>query len=203
MKTFLKTLALLLSVLLLGGLFLLPKLEKDYEGIYRKTVRLHVLANSDSEEDQSLKLQVRDRVLAYVSPYLEDCRSKEESARILGELLPGIEETAREVLREKGAREEVTVALNEEYYPTRTYGDLSFPAGDYTSLRIFLGSGEGQNWWCVVFPPLCLNASAVSVKKEQADYSEKENALLEKKDSSNKVRFFFLDLAAKLRQLFD
>lgn len=203
MKTFFKTLALLLSLLLLGGLLLLPGLKKEYEGIYEKTIRLHVLANSDSEEDQKLKLQVRDQVLAYVSPYLEDCLSKEESARILKELLPGIEETARQVLRKEGAGEEVSVALSEEFYPTRTYGELSFPAGDYTSLRIFLGSGEGQNWWCVVFPPLCLDSSKVRVEEEKAGYTEEETALLAGKDGSSKVRFFFLDLAAKLRRLFD
>lgn len=201
MKTFFKTLALLLSLLLLGGLLLLPGLKKEYEGIYEKTIRLHVLANSDSEEDQKLKLQVRDQVLAYVSPYLEDCPSKEESARILKELLPGIEETAREVLRKEGAGEEVSVALSEEFYPTRTYGELSFPAGDYTSLRIFLGSGEGQNWWCVVFPPLCF--SSVSEQSEAAlrsGLTEDDLALLTGEDQGYVFRFQCLEWFGQLKQ---
>ena len=162
------------------------------------------LANSDSEEDQKLKLQVRDQVLAYVSPYLEDCPSKEESARILKELLPGIEETAREVLRKEGAGEEVSVALSEEFYPTRTYGELSFPAGDYTSLRIFLGSGEGQNWWCVVFPPLCLDSSKVRAeeKKGQAIPKRKRRSLQER-TAAPRCASFSWNLAAKLRRLFD
>ncbi len=203
MKTIFKAIALFLSLLLLGGLLLLPGLRKEYEGIYEKTIRLHVLANSDSEEDQNLKLKVRDQVLAYVSPYLEDSTSKEESARILKELLPGIKETARGVLCKEGAGEEVSVTLSKEFYPTRIYGERSFPAGDYTSLRIFLGSGEGKNWWCVVFPPLCLDSSKVQTGEEKAGYTEEETALLTGKDGRSKVRFFFLDLAAKIRQFFD
>ena len=201
MKTFFKTLALLLSLLLLGGLLLLPGLKKEYEGIYEKTIRLHVLANSDSEEDQKLKLQVRDQVLAYVSPYLEDCPSKEESARILKELLPGIEETAREVLRKEGAGEEVSVALSEEFYPTRTYGELSFPAGDYTSLRIFLGSGEGQNWWCVVFPPFCLGSVTETAAQAAAEggFSQEEIALLTGEEGGYVVKFKAIELWEQLR----
>mgnify|MGYP000378052821 CR=1 FL=1 len=203
MKTFFKTLALLLSLLLLGGLLLLPGLKKEYEGIYEKTIRLHVLANSDSEEDQKLKLQVRDQVLAYVSPYLEDCLSKEESARILKELLPGIEETARQVLRKEGAGEEVSVALSEEFYPTRTYGELSFPAGDYTSLRIFLGSGEGQNWWCVVFPALCLPAAQEDVAEvcRQAGLTQQEISVLTEDTGEVELEFRTLEWLGKLKKM--
>ena len=181
----------------------LATMKKEYEGIYEKTIRLHVLANSDSEEDQKLKLQVRDQVLAYVSPYLEDCPSKEESARILKELLPEIEETAREVLRKEGAGEEVSVALSEEFYPTRTYGELSFPAGDYTSLRIFLGSGEGQNWWCVVFPALCLPAAEEDFTEacRAAGLTDQEISVLTEDTGEVELEFRTLEWLGKLKKM--
>lgn len=189
--------------LILAGTVVLPSVEASYGGIYEKTVRLHILAHSDDGEDQALKLKVRDEVLALVSPKLENSTSEEESERILKNMLPEIEECAKKTLEKEGSAQSVSAVLGKEYYPTRDYDGLSFPAGEYTSLRIFLGSGEGQNWWCVVYPPICLDAASASANMEKAGYTEKETALVEKKDEGYKVRFFLLDLAAKIRKLFD
>ncbi len=146
-----------LCVLLMALSFLPVHGERE---IYDTVVRLHVLANSDSPEDQSLKLRVRDAVLAVSTPLVEDCRSQEETVSVLQTHMADLEEAALAVIREAGREDSVTVCLGEEEYPTRTYESCCFPAGTYVSLRILIGEGAGQNWWCVLFPPLCLSAAS-------------------------------------------
>ena len=124
-----------------------------------KLVRLHVLAASDSEADQQMKLRVRDSVLRFVAPALEHCETQSEAVSVLAPLLPEIEAAAEETLRSLGNTETVTALLSEEAYPIREYDTFSLPAGTYESLRVLIGPGEGHNWWCVVFPPLCLSAA--------------------------------------------
>ena len=132
------------------------------EEIYDKVVRLHVLANSDSEEDQSVKLAVRDAILEVTVPLLQNCQTKEEAVQLLEENRTLLTETAQTVLREEGFDDSVSIEMGLEDYPTRTYDSLCFPAGEYISMRISLGEGEGQNWWCCLFPPLCLGAATVN-----------------------------------------
>lgn len=135
--------------------------------VYDNVLRLHVIANSDSDEDQALKLKVRDAVLAKSEELLGDCQTRDEAIALTKEHLSELEATAREVLRAEGCEYSVRVALGEEVYPTRNYESLSFPSGSYLSLRIILGEGEGKNWWCVLYPPMCL--SAASAKETQED----------------------------------
>ena len=137
------------------------------EQIYNKVVRLHVLANSDSEEDQAVKLAVRDAILDVTVPLLQDCKSKEDAVALLEENRPMLTGTAQAVLQKEGFDQVVTIEMGLEDYPTRTYDSLCFPAGEYVSMRINIGEGEGQNWWCCVFPPLCLGAATVSEKKAE------------------------------------
>ena len=138
------------------------------EKIYESVVRLHVLANSDSEEDQALKLKVRDAVLAYTSPRVIDSTSREEAIEILKGELGEIEQVARDVILEEGYDYSVEVTLTLEDYPTRNYESMSFPSGEYVSLRVLIGEAEGQNWWCVLFPPLCLSAASEKTANEEA-----------------------------------
>ena len=135
-------LALTVSVLPVGG-------EQE---IYDRLIRLHVLANSDSEEDQALKLTVRDAVLA-------DCETRSEALRLLTQNRTLLQETAQRCVEEQGYSYSVSVSIGKEYYPTREYEALRLPAGVYDSVRILIGEAEGKNWWCVLFPPLCLNAA--------------------------------------------
>ena len=128
--------------------------------IYDSVVRLHVLANSDTEEDQALKLKVRDEVLRVTGPMLEGCESREQAERILEENADKIASAAQAVVREQGYDYPVTVLLGKEEYPTRNYENCCFPSGTYVSLRVCIGEAEGQNWWCVLFPPLCLSAAS-------------------------------------------
>ncbi len=137
------------------------------EKIYDSVVRLHVLANSDSEEDQALKLKVRDRVLEISQPILSECTDKESAEKLLEGSLEQIKQAARQVVLEQGYDYSVSVILCEEDYPERSYDGFCFPGGKYMSLRVCLGEAEGKNWWCVVFPPLCM--SAASVTKQQAE----------------------------------
>ena len=146
--------AFFLSLALYSLLALLPvegQQGQPVEGV----VRFHVIANSDSSADQELKLAVRDEVLAYLRPELEDVQDKETAAQVIQSRLPQIEEVAVGVLRSQGCGDQVKAYYGVFDFPARTYGEKTFPEGKYEALRIVLGAGEGKNWWCCLFPPLC------------------------------------------------
>lgn len=127
--------------------------------IYDSVVRLHVLANSDSEEDQALKLKVRDAVLKASAGIINGCSEISEAEKCISDNIDVIRNTALDCVRENGYDYNVTVDLGEEVYPTKKYESFCFPSGKYLSLRVMIGEAEGQNWWCVLFPPLCLSAA--------------------------------------------
>ena len=150
----------------LAVLFALPCLPVHGEAeIYGKVLRLHVIAASDSKEDQSIKLSVRDALLRVIPELLGDCRTLEEAVAAAGEGREELLSAARGELSRLGAEYGASLTLGEEYYPTREYDGLRLPAGRYTSLRVVLGDGQGKNWWCVLFPSLCLSAAKRSAAK--------------------------------------
>ena len=168
------------------------------EKIYESVVRLHVLANSDSEEDQALKLTVRDAILAYTSPKVIDSASREEAIEILENELAEIEKIAERVVEEQGYAYPVEVTLTLEEYPTRNYESMSFPSGEYVSLRVLIGEAEGQNWWCVLFPPLCLSAASEKAENEEAFIavglnSEQYKIITETDETKYYLRFKILE----------
>ncbi|HWR05230.1 stage II sporulation protein R [Sporomusa sp.] len=118
-------------------------------------VRLHILANSDSTEDQRLKLKVRDAVIAYLTPYVQEVSDAQEANNIIASHQENIIMVAKKVLGENGVNYPVAVQMGTFEFPVRTYGSLELPAGEYQAVRILLGQAAGQNWWCVLFPPLC------------------------------------------------
>ena len=120
-----------------------------------KLVRLHVVANSDSEADQALKLRVRDAVLDFLRPRLEGVEDAETAREIIADSLPAIESAAREIIDGEEAPYAVAATLCREDFPTTEYDNFSLPAGEYLSLRVKIGAAAGHNWWCVVFPPIC------------------------------------------------
>lgn len=132
--------------------------QRTQKEITGQMVRLHVLAVDDSDTEQAVKLMVRDKVLEYLRPVLENTENAEDAQEIIGASLENIRSAA---LTAADGRE-VTVSLSEEYYPTRQYDGFSLPAGKYNSLRVVLGEGKGHNWWCVVYPPLCITAAEAS-----------------------------------------
>ena len=119
-------------------------------------IRLHVLAVDDSAAEQALKLRVRDAVLDFLAPRLEEAADRAEAEEILARSLPELRAASAAAAEGRA----VTVTLTREYYPTRDYGPFALPAGEYESLRVILGEGGGHNWWCVVFPPICLGAES-------------------------------------------
>lgn len=133
-------------------------------------VRLHVIAADNSAPEQAIKLEVRDSVLEYLEPKLESAASAAGAREIIASELEGIASAAERSARGRA----VTVTLGEEYYPTREYESFSLPAGRYQSLRVTLGEGEGRNWWCVVFPPLCLAAAEEESAFESLDDGSRE-----------------------------
>ena len=168
------------------------------EKIYESVVRLHVLANSDSEEDQTLKLKVRDAILSYVSPLVIDSQCKEAAIEILQGELENIEKEAKRIVVEQGYEYNVEVTLTLEDYPTRNYEAMSFPSGEYVSLRVLIGEAEGQNWWCVLFPPLCLSAASEKAENEEAFIavglnSDQYKIITESEDMTYYLRFKILE----------
>jgi stage II sporulation protein R len=127
-------------------------------------IRLHILANSDSQADQQLKYMVRDQVIEEMSIKFKDSQSLGESRQIIRDNLPLLEQTARETLKKLGSSYDVRAAYGVFSFPTRYYGDFTLPAGEYEAVRLIIGNGEGANWWCVLFPPLCF----VSGEKQNA-----------------------------------
>jgi len=121
-----------------------------------KPLRLHVIANSDSTADQAVKLEVRDSILKYTEKGILDCHNEPEAESYIAKNLPGIEQQANLVLKQKGFDYSAKVTLGISDFPEKTYGTAVYPAGKYEALKVTLGRGEGKNWWCVVFPPLCL-----------------------------------------------
>ena len=179
---------------------LCASLQAQQQRLAEKLIRLHVVANSDTREDQRVKLLVRDAVLETANGLLRDAQNPEAA---LQTGLPELERAANEKLASLGCEETASVSLRRELFPMREYETFRLPAGVYRTLRVSIGQAGGHNWWCVVFPPLCLDSSKVRAEEKKAGYTEEETALLAGKDGSSKVRFFFLDLAAKLRRLFD
>lgn len=165
------------------------------EAIDGALVRLHVLAADDSEEEQALKLRVRDAVLDCLSARLEAAESKAEAAEILSRSLPEIRSAAAEA----AVGRSVTVTLGRERYPTRFYGELALPAGEYDSLRVILGEGRGRNWWCVVFPPLCMSVESTEALEQTVG---KETFELLSADGTTSYRFRVLELWGELVSAF-
>ena len=141
--------------------------ETIQNDIADRVVRFHVLANSDTQQDQQLKLYVRDAVLNYMKPYMQNCNSIQESKEVLSQSLDGIKKTAQEEIQKNGFHYTVSVFLSNDLFPTKSYGDIIFPAGMYDALRIEIGKAEGRNWWCVMFPPMCfVDAACDDVSNE-------------------------------------
>ena len=152
--------------------------EMIQNGIAAKVVRFHVLANSDSEKDQALKLAVRDRVLQEYGDLLETCENKEETLAALEHAKQEICETAAKEVVEQGYDYPVRVSIVREEFPFKKYDDLIFPAGVYDALRIEIGEAEGQNWWCVLYPQMCFVDAAWGYSTEES-HRKLENTLTE------------------------
>lgn len=163
-----------------------------------QVIRLHILANSDSEEDQALKLEVRDRVLETTSALLAGETEPQAAAVLLNQHLDDIAQTAAQEISAQGHDDQVEVRLEQTWFPTRQYQGISLPAGNYLALRVLIGAAEGHNWWCVVFPNLCL--PAVSERAlEASTLTPGQISLLQEEETSYVFRFKALELWQSLK----
>ena len=168
---------------------------RNAENLYDSVIRIHVLANSDSEEDQAVKLLVRDEILNYTRNELDLGKNRENAKSVLEKNLKALEQVAEKTLQKNGASQDVSVVIGEEFYPTRQYDSLSLPAGTYLSLRVQIGEAEGKNWWCVLFPPLCLSSALEAEDALTGAGMTQENvATVLGNESAYRIRFKFLDL---------
>ena len=163
--------------------------------------RLHVLANSDSEEDQNLKYKVRDSLIEYMNSLCENVTSKEEAISIAEENKDNFYEIAKNVISENGYDYDVSIEIGNFSFPTKNYGDISLPNGYYDALRVKIGKAEGQNWWCVMFPPLCfVNVSSGIVPEEsknnlKENLSDEEFSIVSNEDTAQiKFKFKLIEL---------
>ena len=181
-------------ILLIGVLSFLPVHGESQ--LYQSVVRLHVLANSDSDEDQNLKLIVRDKVLEKATSLLSECNSQKEAQTIIESNLYVFESVAQSTVISEGYEYEVSIKLSDEKYPTKSYESCCFPSGNYLSLQILIGEAKGQNWWCVLFPPLCLSAASEGseASAEVGLTGEQYNVITETENPKYKVRFKLLEV---------
>ena len=153
-------LALCTAAVLVGCVLSVAPFAKECENVRRDVLRLHVVADSDSETDQRLKLLVRDEVLKKGGELFNGTVTADEAERVIVPKTDELKEAAENVLRQNGCSNSVEITVGEEYFATRCYENFTMPAGVYTAVRVNIGSASGQNWWCVMFPPLCLPAAS-------------------------------------------
>ena len=174
---------------------------QEQDVLERKMIRLHVIANSDAQDDQALKLQVRDAVLAQATDILQQSRDMVDAQRKLSLALPAIETAAREKVVAEGYDYAVAARLEQTEFPTKEYDGFSLPAGEYLALRVVIGEGAGQNWWCVVFPPLC-TAAATDIEETAiaTGLGEEDISLITEENQGYVLKFRSLELWESLRQ---
>lgn len=166
--------------------------ELNYDDIKDKLIRFHVIANSDTDEDQNLKLKVRDKVVEALSEKLSNVNSLEEAENVLEENIDYVNEIAKEVIEENNYTYEVTTMLSYENFPDKVYGDYVFPQGNYEAFRVIIGEGKGQNWWCVMFPSLCFvdesknSVDSSDLKEEIENIEPKNNETINEDKEKNK-----------------
>ena len=169
----------------------------DSQALHDQLLRLHVVGASDSREDQNVKLLVRDAILQSLEEGLRDVTDPQQAWDYVARMLPKVEAAANRCLAAAGFSDTVAVSLTEEAFPTREYDTFSLPAGVYKALRVVIGEGEGQNWWCVVFPQLCMGTEAEFVETaNMAGFSEELTGTLE---GEYELRFWLLEKLGEVK----
>lgn len=208
-------LASILVVILITSTFVIIKEVNKIEACtydYKdKLIRFHVIANSDSDKDQKLKLKVRDEVISYLQPKLENSNSIEESEKIIKNEYKTLENISKKVISKNGYNYIVKVGLEYSNFPAKQYSSVVLPAGKYKALRIIIGEGKGKNWWCVMFPPLCFVDEQNNVIDKETDEKLKkvltkdEYELIVEKDKKNinnlQIKFKIVEVFQKILNL--
>ena len=187
------SIAVLLLVILGAWIISYTYAEDVNAGLSQNLVRLHVVANSDSASDQALKLKVRDAIIEFMKDKLANSKNINETKDIINANLQTIEEVSRKVIKDNNSSYEVKASIGNYSFPTKTYGDIALPAGEYQALKVVIGEGVGANWWCVLFPPLCFidathGTIPDSVKQDlKTSLSNEEYKLITTSDSDEDI----------------
>lgn len=199
----------IMTIVINGEVKKVDNISKDYKD---KLIRFHVIANSNTDEDQELKLKVRDEVIKYLQPKLQNSKSIEESEAIIKREYSNLEEISKNIILENGYNYSVKVGIQYSNFPTKQYSNIVLPAGEYKALKIIIGKGEGKNWWCVMFPPLCFVDESNGVIDKSTDdklkevLTDKEYKLIKqdtpKKTSRVKIKFKVLEVVKDLEKKF-
>ncbi len=191
--TFVLVPALLLAF---SMLYLLLMGERDAAAVREGVLRFHVVAKSDSAEDQALKIKVRDGVFAMIEQLFSGCTDREEALEVAHDNEQVLKEEAERILRENGNQDPVTLEIGPRFFPTKAYGALSFPAGRYQAVSIRIGAAEGQNFWCVLYPALCIAPAVAEEGAEQelaAAIGQKSTDFLKKSNDKQEIKFFLVE----------
>lgn len=172
-------------------------IKNPTDEIKENVLRLHIIANSDCEEDQRVKLLVRDAIIKAGGDIFSCCTDTQQAIKTARHKNAYLRETAMEVLKENGFDYEVRTEIGKSYFPTRVYDNITLPAGEYNAVRVILGKGEGHNWWCVMFPPLCL--SAAEGEKEMDDILSPEAFELVSSGRKYEVKFKLIEWFENIR----
>ena len=194
-----RTLALVLLIVSALTVSVCAALQVQQQRMSEKIIRLHVVANSDSGADQAIKLHVRDAVLAVARQALQDADDPQQA---IAQALPALEAAANAALAAQGSRETARVSFRRELFPTRDYDTFSLPSGVYRSLRVTIGAGGGHNWWCVIFPSLCVPATADGFVQaaEAGGFTRAEIGLMTQADEGYVLKFRSLELLQALKK---
>lgn len=197
MKLFLKStcVAFILTVI-----YSVIPFQANCTDISNDTFRLHILANSDSESDQSLKLKVRDKVLEYTQELFNTSDSKEIAEKAVKDNLQSIADVAYKEILDNGYEYKVRAELKNMYFTTRYYDDYTLPSGMYDALRITIGNGEGHNWWCVMYPSICVSSSQEQDIRAKKVFNDEEYAVV--KNEQYQYKFKIVEIFEKLRSFF-
>lgn len=189
-----------LAAAMLAGMWL----NGEQSALAENVIRLHVIANSDSESDQTLKLQVRDRILEQAADLYPAGADADTARQYIEDDLARLAQTGRQVVEEQGYDYPVTAAVKEVWFPTKQYEDVALPAGNYTALQIVIGEGDGQNWWCVVFPPLCLGSvtEEIEAAEQAGSFTPGQTALITGESGGYAVKFKAMELWERFKRNF-
>lgn len=186
--------------LLLTILFTMTGFAGQCEEIGNRVLRLHVLANSDSQEDQALKLKVRDKILECAQPLFEGTTSRDQAEAAAQAYLPQLQQAAQQEIYDQGYDYPVTVELTNVYFNTRQYETVTLPAGKYDAVQVKIGSAQGHNWWCVMFPPMCLPAAEES--KELGEVLNSDQMEIVEGGSRYELRFKTVEWLESIKNWF-
>ncbi|WP_027703082.1 stage II sporulation protein R [Metaclostridioides mangenotii] len=199
----------IMTVTISGEALKINNISKNYK---EKLIRFHVIANSDSDEDQALKLKVRDEIISYLQPKLKKSKSIEESEKIIKSEYKNLTNISNKVIATNGYDYNVKVGIAYSKFPTKQYSNMVLPAGEYKALKVVIGKGEGKNWWCVMFPPLCFVDEENGVIDKETDeklrsvLSDEEYKLITQKNRDSagktKMKFKIVEIMEKIEKSF-